>query len=409
MKSPSRYCVRARRCVLLLCAITVLSNTLRAQLITTNVHVSDPVLVAFPPGSQWMLLDAVDEPIEWDLLVPDQYGDTIYRVLNKSYTTVLSAPLCVLAGDILHIRAQVEMTCDVPKRPIRGHLRLLANSTIIGAETMQNNDGDGAHHMPLWSDGLYRATQGGMCRVECQYALSREGIDHAKLQVPVVLEGNGYGHLIVEHYRKRSALDPNQLATARVLSGVWRDTAENVSRFGGTWNQRSVVYNVAVSLASGDMIRLLGQSTSAWLPEHGRGRFAMHGAGIHVDGNRVSPWATENTPWAVQYVPLWTDAFYKAPTGRNYECSLTMHGVKNLGGGVVGYAGHLYVMRFSTEQQTPASDARYLVTAVSTNGPAADRRISVNQGWIPLIQQPLSVKSNDIVRITSYEISAKRF
>ena len=117
---------------------------------------------------------------------------------------------------------------------------------------------------------------------------------------------------------------------------------------------------------------------------------------------RLSPWATENTPWDTQYGPLWTDAVHFPASGAQLTYSLSMHGAWDRTGQIITYAGHLCAMRFSKLRSNAPFGLRHLVYFDDIAGPPQDTQIAANSGWQPLLEFERAVDAGDIIRATGY-------
>jgi hypothetical protein len=147
------------------------------------------------------------------------------------------------------------------------------------------------------------------------------------------------------------------------------------------------------------VVRLLGQATSGWTSKG----LEMHGQAIRLGSTPISPWSTENTPWEIQTVPLWTDAVHKPTSAGNPTYSVTMHGVlTGVGGAVIATAGHLYAMRFVQVPAGGAAGLQQLSGATQVDGPSSDTSLAANAGYKQLLSHPLGLKSGDRFRVTGY-------
>lgn len=312
---------------------------------------------------------------------------------NAGYQTVYAHPVSVLTGDILRVRGQVEMTNDYAQ-PVRGHIRLLADGNVIGVESSQNAISSGAHHMPLWMDGVVSAAEDHTSTVEVQYRAARSGAS------PTLLIENGYGHLIVEQYRSFPSLQAAQIAGAWLLSDLYSDVEENTAMFGGTFADRTLVYDVTTPVAPGDLIRLFAQGTSLWIGPP----LEMHGQGIFLGTERIGSWATENTSWEIQTVPLWNDGVHRPSVSSLSTYSVSMHGVFGAGGGVPAGAGSLHAMRFvpASSVSGTGSGPQGLAESTMYAGTTVDEPLVSNSGWQVAEETVLFAESGDVVRIMGH-------
>lgn len=335
--------------------------------------------------------------------------------VNAGYTSIYRKTVRVAAGDILRIRAQVEMSNPNLGQPVRGHIRLLANGAVIGTEHAQDNVAEGAHHMPLWTDAAYRATAGGSVIIEAQYAVTA---DEASPELSVVVNA-GYGHLVIEHYSAFASAQAAAAAGARLLAGFAGDRTRNATAFfghgdcNGNLDMRTTVYEVSVPRRTGDLVRLLGQATSGWagntrderagMEAYDEGRAdptkQMHGQGLFVADTerRLGPWATENVHWAGPHLPLWSDAVDRAESTGESRYSLTAHGCYARFARIHSGAGHLYAMRF-----TGAGEGGLALADSVAAANEAGATLKANAGWQPVAEVRRHFERGDVVRVTGY-------
>jgi hypothetical protein len=348
-----------------------------------------------PEGSASAPTPAAPAPCR-ALVAIDEHASALaaFATANAGYVTVYKLSVPVEAGDRLRARAQVEITNDYSE-PVRANVRLLADGKPVGSSSSQNCVSQGSHHMPLWADAIVSAASAGTIQVEAQLAASRSDAS------PSVKIEDGYGHLVVERYRLYPSRAAAAAAGAALLVEHAADRHEAVGSFGAVAFQPTVVYTLSLSPTAGDLVRLLGQSTSGW-----RGGADQHSLGIQLAGQRLGPWSTENTPWATQTVPLFGDAVHRPATASAQSYTLTMHGVltdvaPNTCCSVVPGGGHLYALRFSPAASAPAS-ARELHDAVDSAGPAATGAMVANTGWKVVHSHALGLEAGDALRLTGY-------
>jgi len=333
--------------------------------------------------------------------------------VNAGYETIYRLAVWAAAGDILRVRAQVEMSNPNLGHPVRGHLRVSANGALIGTEHAQDNVAEGAHHMPMWTDGFYRVPADGETVFEARYAATAEDPPDG---LSVVIN-TGYGHLVAEHYRPYR---PAPASGGRLLAGYTADLTRNATAFfghgdcNGSLDMRTTAYQVSVSRRAGDLVRLLGQATTSWagntrderagMAAWDDGRVdptkQMHGQGIFVSETerKLSPWATENVHWAGPDLPLWSDAVDRADAEGDTLYSLTVHGCYARFARIQSGAGHLYAMRFSR----PDADGTLALADSVTARLYGDATIRTNSGWQTVTELERPVERGDILRVTGY-------
>ena len=242
--------------------------------------------------------------------------------------------------------------------------------------------------MPLWAEGVYRVPSSGPIAVGAEFMATRADGD------PPVQINDGYGHLVVEQYRAFPSEIRARLAGARGIVGWAEDKAEKVDAYGGSFDDRARVYRVALRTVPSDLVRLYGQATSQFA-----GGLEMHGQGIWLgDSTLISPWSTENTPYEIQTVPLWTDALHEADHGDTATYTLTMHGVTRSGSRpVVTGAGHLYALQFRRLDLAP--DALVLLESQVVGGSTHDLGVTANDGWRELVSHRMRLRRGDLVRV----------
>jgi hypothetical protein len=182
----------------------------------------------------------------------------------------------------------------------------------------------------------------------------------------------GYGHLVVEHYRRFPSDAALQAAGASVLASLVSDRKPTASSFGGTFAARALPFAVSAGVLAGDLVHVLGAATSRTPSGE------MHGQGIFLGTALVSPWASKNGVAASPDIPLTVDAVDrpKAATTRAY--TLSMHGVFGRGGDIVAGAGGLDAFVFRAARSTGARvPSAFLsregaATSITANAPAAE-------------------------------------
>jgi hypothetical protein len=312
-------------------------------------------------------------------------------VANAGFSTIYELAVPAQKGDVLRVRGQVEMTNDY-SAPVRGHIRLRAGGATVGTTASQNDVPNGAHHMPMWADAIVLAPSAGTIALEAQYAATRSGAS------PSVKIEDGYGHILVEQYRAFGSRAEAQAAGALGLVAIGSDRTENAAAFGGTFAQRTLAYSLDQAVLAGDLVRVLGMATSGWNPNG----LEMHGQGLFEGGaTRISPWSTENTPWEIQTVPLFTDAVSRPQASSTAAFAVSMHGVTGLGGPIVAGGGHLHAMVFRKLSLAPG--ARGLVRSDFAPGAGGDQLLTTNTGWHDLVSRPVAgLRAGDVVRITGH-------
>jgi hypothetical protein len=309
---------------------------------------------------------------------------------NAGFSTVYETSLDVQPGDVLRITGQVEITNDY-QDPVRGLLQLFVDGAAVSPPSSQNDIVSGGHHMPLWADARWAASQAQTVAIQARYAASRSDAS------PDVKVEDGYGHLLVEHYRTFPSRVGAGAAGARGLALVVTDVQEDAASFGGLFNKRTIAYSVHVPTQTSDLVRLWGQATSGY---NGTS-IEMHGQGLFVDGDtRVSPWSTENTYWDVQTVPLFTDAVHTA-TAAAHDYGVSMHGVLDLGGPIVAGGGQLQAMVFRKADLLPSPWG--LADSLEASGPAGADTLVANTGWKDVLVLPIGkAAGGDIIRVTGF-------
>jgi hypothetical protein len=317
--------------------------------------------------------------------------------VEQRYAPIYRLSLNVARGDILRIRGQVEITNDT-KVVAKGFLRLVVDGQQLGEAVIQNCVPLGAHHMPMYADARYVAVDDRQVVIEAQYGILpafRRNKDN-----PWVKIEDGYGQLVVEHYRAfpswRSAARAGGLALVK-----WAvDRERKAETFGAVRFQPSTVHGVQLMAQTGDLIRLQGQSTSLWRPDKQAviNNMEMHGLGIRVNNELLSPWATENTPWDVHNVPLWIDAVHRPAAAGRYDYTLNMHGL-GTGDHVLPNAGHLMALLFRPLRETSLRTLSLREARTVAGNPAHDA-MTANAGGKTLLEYPLQLQRGDVVRFT---------
>ena len=378
------------------------------------------VMPAGPPGCPdcrgYALADVVEERAENPHLpqLPFYLGRTEPSLyVNAGHVAIYRRAVRVAAGDVLRVRAQVETSNPHPGRPVRGQLRLTANGAAIGTEHAQDNVAEGAHHMPLWADGVFRAAVDGEVVLEARYAATT---DDPPDGLSVVVNA-GYGHLVVEHYRP---FRPAQPGSALLLAAVAGERARRATAFFGhtdcnsSLDNRTTAYEVGIARRPGDLVRLLGQTTTGWagntrderagMAAWNGGRAdptkQMHGQAIFAAGTdrKLSPWATENVHWAGPHLPLWSDAVDRDDASGEARYALTVHGCYARFARIHSGAGHLYAMRFARPEDGGTHALADAVTARLTG----DATLKANAGWQTVVELGQPVERGDILRVTGY-------
>ncbi|MCC7537046.1 MAG: hypothetical protein IT379_12570 [Deltaproteobacteria bacterium] len=331
---------------------------------------------ASPPASPVRALVAVSE---------DASAAVRSVTANAGFVPVYALDVPVRAGDVLRVRAQIEMTNDYVS-PVRGAIRIVADGVAVGTWSSQNAIFDAGHHMPLWADALVATTADATVHLEAQLSAGRSDAS------PSVLVEDSYGHLVVEQHRLFASRSEAASAGAWMLASITRDVSEDIATFGTTGaSVRTAAYSIAPVVAAGDRIRVYAQTTSVWTAAG----HDMHGHGIFTGETRIGPWSTENTPWAIQTVPLFSDAWHAVTADGALPLAVTMHGVVGIGGGVLAGGGHLTALRF-----TPASGDVVAGSLVAfADAPVlADGSIVANSGWQTLVEAPIDANPGDGVR-----------
>lgn len=339
---------------------------------------------------------------------PEPGTDIVYA--NQGFVTVYrAAPVCE-AGDILRIRAQVESTnnSDVTQRC---HIKLRAQGVRIGTTSSENSVRFGSspppgpayqdsHHLMLWADAVYRVGAHGPVEIEAQYASYRWDSNP-----PLVIEGNGNGHLLVEHYRPYA--NPWRAASnaALALRGEQGSDAELVTNYPGD-ETLTAVYRVTVPSQVGDLIRLHGQATSCY----GGTARELHNQSLYLDGSgpglgsRIGTKSGENNIWAVQFLPMSSDAVYVVSPGTTLQPTFVLAVKGHFGNetGISQQGGHLHAYRYSPVASSISDQALALSDATDEVGPAASTALISNTGWQTVHSALRSMRFGECVRGTGY-------
>lgn len=305
---------------------------------------------------------------------------------NSGFHDLYVRMLEVLPGDVLRIRGQGEMTINNFTPAVAGQIQLVAAGAVVGTTSRQNAIESQNHHMPLWADAIVVADAAGSLPVSVQWAASR--IDNS----PKVDIEDGYGHLVVEHYRTFPSLAEAEAAGALLLADTFTTNAELVSSYGPAPQTPAEVYRVSVDVAAGDRIHLLAQVTTTYTSAN-----EMQGQRISADGQRISPWSTSNHVAPMPNLPLWSDAVDAPAADATRLYTAAVHGVAGVGGGVLEGHGYLHGLRFSA---APAG-ALSLLAGV-TDALPQEVTVTANDPAVELLSRPLTLAEGDRVRLTGY-------
>lgn len=305
---------------------------------------------------------------------------------NSGFHDLYVQTVDVLPGDILRIRGQGEMTINNFTPAVAGQIQLVAAGAVVGTTSRQNAIESQNHHMPLWADALVVADAAGSLPVALQWAASR--IDNS----PKVDLEDGYGHLVIEHYRTFPSLAEAEAAGARLLAYTFTTSAELVGSYGPAAQAPADVYRVSVDVAAGDLIHLLAQVTTTYTSAN-----EMQGQRISADGQRISPWSTSNHVAPMPNLPLWSDAVDAPAADATRVYAAAVHGVAGVGGGVLAGHGYLHGLRFSA---APAGALSYLAGAADAL--PQEVTVTANDPAVELLSHPLTLAAGDQVRLTGY-------
>jgi len=318
--------------------------------------------------------------------------------VNEPWITLYSITLSGNIGDLLRIRGQMEMTNE-NKKVIRGHSRIAINGQEFGTRCSQNcvyiAPNDDSHHVPLWVDAGFNIMENIKYTIELQFkATSTKN----KLKLNIENRNNNYGHLIVEHFRPYASINEVKDNGGYGLLNYAIDDKEQSTTFGAIAGERSTIYEVKLLTKKDDIVRLFGQTTSKYLEKP---RADMHGHGIYLNNIRISQWSTENTPWSIQTVPLYSDAFIVANSSLSNIFSVKMHGIMGNGGDYVFDGGHLIALHFR-KQSNNDSRLKYLYDIKTIKGSRVDEELISNSGWIDIISHQCDFLVNDLIKINGF-------
>lgn len=295
---------------------------------------------------------------------------------NAGFATVHAIDVDAEADDVLRIFGQIEVTSDFA-RPVNITLRARVDGAIVvGNMPTENAVVTGSHHVPLWVDAVYRPATKDRRRITLEVAAARSDA------TPSVIVERGYGHLVVEHYRRfpdRSAL---AIAGARGVASISSDRKARTLMFGGSFMDRALPFMTTTDVRGGDIVRVHGTSTSRTPSGE------MHGLGVFINTTkRIGPWATKNGVADSPDVPLIVDAVDRPVADGSLAYNLSMHGVFNRGGAIVDGGGGLdaLVFRKPAEGQAARAPSDFIATTVTPS--ALD--VVANAPPIELMRVPL--------------------
>jgi hypothetical protein len=313
---------------------------------------------------------------------------------NQGFVTIYQQTRTVQSKDILRLHGQIEITNDYIA-PVAANIRLLVNGALVSTTPAQNCISTGAHHMPLWADASYTVPAGTTsAKIELQLAASRSDAS------PAVKIEQGYGHLLVEHYR-RFASESSAFGKGHALRTLTVDKSAAATRYANAPTVPVVVYSLSPQLQKGDIVRLSGQATSQWTAGQGEVQHEMHGQAIRLGNTPIGPWSTENTPWDIQTVPLATSALHNATAAGAASFTVTLHGVLGFGGAITSSGGQLAAMVFSPFTQSSQKQLFGLHQSLSSTLSAA-RSLVANGGVQPAHTQTLTLEKGDQLRAVGH-------
>lgn len=322
---------------------------------------------------------------------------------NAGFQTIYALKAQTQPGDILRIRGQVEMTNDTPPYPggstetVRGEIRLCVNGTPVGLSAAQHNvsfpqdpNAHHMHHMPLWADAVYTATKPGESLIEVQYAVSKQG-SNPTVKIEPYKPSTPYGQLVAEQYHTFPNRQAAEQAHAWGLSSLLSDRTKHAD----TFLFPTTLYSLPCAVDSGDLIRLFGQATSLY-----RDLRAFQAQRIDRNGERISPYATENNTYRMPELPLWTDAVDHPLKDTTLEYSLRVHSLIDQSFGSAGVAdlGHLHCLQYKNLSRD--ADAKQLTEAKMITRPQDNLLIHANTGWQKVFTYRCTAQEGDILKIT---------
>ncbi|MGE3684623.1 MAG: hypothetical protein AB7G93_23140 [Bdellovibrionales bacterium] len=331
-------------------------------------------------------------------------------VANSGYTTVLSGTINIKKGDTLRIHGHVGLSNENYKiGPVAANIRTLVNGVQVGSTSAENVEPCcGTHHLPLYTDAVFVGSSDGAAKMEIQISAFRSG---ANVDLKVDGEGEGtspYRQLLVEHYRNFYTESSAIGASAYRLLSYDGQTSPLITSFGSAAFHRSTAYSLAMNVASGDIVKILGQATGQWRPTYKEGNLVtaeMQGQGIYVDTTSSAPisaWATENFTSIIPTTPLFTHAVHRPTVNGISRYLVGLHSVVDAGGNLIGDGGHIHALRF-----TPVATSRrgfHLKesrSAAPSNHDPAQLTANASQ---PTVIRSTSIQgeTNDLAVITGY-------
>jgi hypothetical protein len=298
----------------------------------------------------------------------DVYEDETLRIsslsANAGFAIAHEVDVDVQPNDVLRVSGQVEVTNDFAL-PVTATLRLRADGNAAGNMPSENAVVTASHHMPLWVDAAIPCSAAAHRRLGLEIAAARGDAS------PTIAIESGYGHLVVEHYRKFTSHAALTAAGARTIALVASDRALRATTFGGSFATRALPFEANAAVVAGDIVRLSGSSTSR--TPNGE----MHGLGLFMGTTLLGAWASKNGLAETPDIPLTVDAIDRPAKSGTRAYTVSMHGVFDHGGAIVSGGGGLDVLTFrkgvSVGSRAPAA---FVMTpgkalTITANAPAS--------------------------------------
>ncbi len=240
-------------------------------------------------------------------------GRALYRVWESSdlLTTILPSnsgwhPLYtqmveVQAGDLLMVGAQSQLTIDETDL-VGQQFRVTVNGQKVGYSSIEINDREGSHHLPMEARGLYLARASGRLKVTAEASTF-----HSDGNFPVAVdyqENLRYGNLIVEQFRTYETHSEIQRDEALLLSQVLRDHGSAPEVVAVAPYIQQALAELRLTGQPGDVLRTVASTV-------GVARFGLEMlAGVTSWNDRpISPYGGLNVAASNLFAPLSFDGY----------------------------------------------------------------------------------------------------